>query len=359
MYAAHNGTAGAQSDGGFSLLEVVIAMVILGTMAVAIIGVIMNTQALGVTNRSRVAAANLAAREVDILREEFSRSADAPMNIANQGTVTNPHPLASGVAGQPLRVDGKAYTVERQVAWNITGEGASACSGGVAVKYPTLRVTVSVTWPGMGNTQPVVSRSSIAPRKDDKVLGFNGYVAVRVSDSTGAASVGRTVRVYSAAETRTGVTDTSGCAVVQVNPAVAGSSYSAQVTDASYVDMASSTGPTKLVGIVARGQFNNTTTFTVAAAATLTLRFVTATGAPADPADLVAGQVSVTAAVYSGASGTKLIPVTGTTMVLTGLWPTQYTAFWGSSPTGVPNSPAVISPGGTGTIDVKLPTVTP
>lgn len=349
----------SRRDDGFSLIEVVIAMVVLGTMAVAVIGVIMNTQALGVTNRSRVAAANLAAREVDILREEFSRTADAPMNIANQGTVTNPHPLAGGTAGQPLRVDGKAYTVQRSVAWNITGEGASACSGGVGVKYPTLRVTVSVTWSSMGTTEPVVSRSSFAPRKDDKVLGFNGYVAVKVSDATGGASVGRTVVVSSAAETRSGVTDSSGCAVVQVNPALTGSSYSARVADANFVDMSSTSGPTKIVGVVARGQLNNTTTFTVAQAATLTLRFVTAAGAPATPAEVAGGQVSVTAAEFAGASGTKLIPVTGTTMVVTGLWPTQYTAFWGSTPSGDPNTPVVIPAGGSGTIDVKLPAVTP
>ena len=342
---------------GFSLIELVVAMVVLGTMSLAVIGIILNTQSLGVNNRSRVAAANLAGREVDILREEFTRTSDSPMNIANAGTVVNPHPLPSQAAGQPLRVDGKAYTVKRSVAWNITGEGASACDGGSLVMYPTLRVTVSVTWSGMGSITPVTTTASLAPRKDDKVLGATSFIAVKVSDAAGNPNVGRNVRVFSATESRAAVTDSSGCAVAQVNPAAgAGTSYSAQVTDAGFVDVSGATGPTKTVGIVPRGALNNSVTFTYARAASLTITFVDAAGAPANPGDLVGGSVTLNAAEFGGASGTTVIPVAGPTLTLTGLWPTQYSAYWGSAPPTPPNASVTLTAGGAGSIQVRTTT---
>ncbi|KRD45098.1 hypothetical protein ASE38_13990 [Cellulomonas sp. Root930] len=352
--------ASGRRDDGFSLIELVVAMVVLGSMSLAVIGIILNTQSLGVNNRARVAAANLAGREVDILREEFTRTSDSPMNIANAGTVTNPHPLPSQTAGQPLRVDGGLYTVKRSVAWNITGEGASACDGGSLVMYPTLRVTVTVTWSGMGNIAPVVTTASLAPRKDDKVLGTSSYIAVKVSDASGLPNSGRNVRVYSSGESRTAVTDASGCAVAQVTPASgAGTSYSAQVTDVGFVDVSGATGPTKIVGIVPRGALNNSVTFTYARAATLTLQLVDSTGAPANPADLVGGTVTLNAAEYAGASGTTVLPVTGPTMTLTGLWPTQYSAYWGSAPPTPPNLAVALTSGSAGTIAVAIPVGTP
>ncbi len=125
-----------------SLVEVVVAMVVLAIMASAVLGIILKAQAAGVNNRARISAANLAAREIDILRDEFGRTSDAPATIAASGVVVNPHPLAGGTAGAPLTVDGTQYTVTRSVAWAITGSGDSACEGGSLVDYPTLAVTV-------------------------------------------------------------------------------------------------------------------------------------------------------------------------------------------------------------------------
>ena len=359
VHKAREGTH-LDTERGLSLIELVVAMVVLGSMSLAVIGIILNTQSLGVNNRSRVAAANLAGREVDILREEFTRTSDSPMNIANAGTVINPHPLPSQTAGQPLVVDGKAYTVTRSVAWNITGEGASACDGGSLVMYPTLRVSVSVTWSGMGTIRPVTTTASLAPRKDDKVLGATSFIAVKVSDAAGMPNVGRNVRVYSSSESRVAVTDSSGCAVAQVAPASgAGTSYSAQATDAGFVDVSGATGPTKIVGVVPRGALNNSVTFTYAKAGTLTLKFVNGAGAPANPADLVGGTVTLNAAEFGGASGSRSVPVTGPTMTIGGLWPTQYSAYWGSAPPTPPSGSVTIPGGGAATIQIAIPAGTP
>ncbi|GEA82900.1 type IV pilus modification PilV family protein [Cellulomonas gelida] len=344
-----------RGDDGFSMVELTVAMLVLGILSMVVVGIVLQTQAMSVSNRSRVAAANLAARELDIVREEFSRDADAPAEVADEGTVDNPHPLTGQVAGQALVVDGTSYTVRRTSAWNLTGHGVSACDGGSVVNYPTLRVAVEVTWDGMGQVAPVTSVAALAPRKDDKVVGTHGYVAVKVSTAKGAPSSGRSVIVYSATETRSGVTDASGCAVVQVNPASSGTLYSARLSDSGYVDVSGTAEPVKSVGLVERGKLNNNTTFAYDKAMALRIRFVDAAGDLVADSDVAGQPYTLVAAEYAGASGARLLVADAAVVDLTGLWPTQYGAYLGTLPPA--GGYATVAPGGPGipTIDVVVP----
>ena len=198
-------------------------MLVFGILASVVLGLVLSAQRTSVDNRNRVAAANLAAREVEYVREQFMATASGPMDVANAGTVNNPHPLAGGVAGDPLVLDGTAYSVVRSVMWNITGEtGVSACEGGTLVEHPSLIVTVRVTWPGMGITEPVVNQAVLAPDRGAGLPTTASFAAVAVKDSAGAPNPYRTVVVSSSSETRTGLTDTSGCAVIPLAPPVAG-----------------------------------------------------------------------------------------------------------------------------------------
>ncbi|KQY25096.1 hypothetical protein ASD16_06550 [Cellulomonas sp. Root485] len=337
-----------------SLIEVVIAMVVLGAMSVAVIGVIMNTQSLGVANRARVAASNLAARDLDIVREQFTRSPASPMAVANAGTQVNPNPLPGQTAGQPMVMDGKAYTLTRTVAWNVTGSGASACDGGSLVLYPTLRVTITVTWADMGAVKPVVTNASLAPKKDDGVQGTASFVAVKVTDAAGAASPGRGVQVWSASETKNGVTDTSGCAVIQVSPGAAGATYDARVTDAGYVDLSATPTPTKSVGMVATGQLVNNVTFAYDRAGSVTLHLVDESGAPVPPSAVVGGQITLVASEFSGASGARTVPATASDITVTGLWPTLYGAHPGTTPPATGYTTTPLPAGGSVDIDVVV-----
>lgn len=345
----------AEADAGFSMVELVVAMMVLGVMTMVVVGLVLQTQAMSVSNRSRVAAANLAARELDIVREEFTRDKNAPAGVADQGTVANPHQLTGQAQGQPLTVDGTAYTVRRSSAWNLVGSGSSPCEGGALVNYPTLRVEVEVTWAGMGSVAPVVSEAVLAPKKDDKVAGTHGYVAVKVTNSKGQANPGRSVVVSSATESKTGTTDASGCAVVQVNPAASGTPYTVRLASAGYVDVSGVAEPVKSAGLVERGKLNNNTTFAYDTATTLRIRFVDAAGdLVADSA--VAGQpYTLVASEYAGSSGSTLLVADAATVELTGLWPTQYGAYFGTAPPA--DGYATVTPGGPGvpTIDVVVP----
>lgn len=338
-----------------SLVEVVVAVVVLGILASAVLAVVLQSQAVSAGNRSRVAAANLAAREIDLVREEFFRSDTSPVALEAAGLVTNPHPLPGGTAGQPLVVDGTAYTVKRDSQWNLTGNGQSACEGGSLVVYPTLQVTVVVTWPGMGSIKPVVSSAAMAPEKGNGIPGTDSFVAVKVTDSLGAPNPGRSVTVSGGGTSYSGMTDATGCAVVQVSPAVgAGTPYTVKATDVGYVDISGTTGPSKSTGDVARGQLNNSVTFSLDRAGTVRLRLYDPSGGSIDAAAVTGSQITMVASESAGAGATTPRTVTGVTTVVTGLWPTQYGAYYGVTAPAAGYLTTPLPPGGDITIDVPL-----
>ncbi|WP_162251760.1 type II secretion system protein [Cellulomonas sp. Root137] len=351
MVRSPHGARGA--DQGFSLIELVVAMVVLGTMAMAVIGVIMSSQAQGVTNRSRIAAANLAAREIDLVREEFGASKTGPVNLANAGYVVNPHPLSGGTAGQPLLIDGREYTVTRTAQWNIAGTGASACEGGSLVAYPTLGVTVSVTWPNMGSVQPVVSTASLAPDKNTGIPTTDSFIAAKVLDQNADPLVGIPVSATGAATTM-GYTDASGCAVIRVSPAIAGTAYTIAVADSSYVDLSGTANPSKNSGVILQGQIYAGASFTVAQGGTVTIKIVRSDGQPLSDAQAAGSVVTLVASQYSGASGETQRTAAGVLTTIPNLWPTGYGGYFGSvAPTGG-YAMQDLPPGGNITIEVPL-----
>jgi type II secretory pathway pseudopilin PulG len=349
------GLARARRDeSGVTLIETVIAAVLLAILASAVLTILLKTQSAAVGNRGRVAAANLAAREIEMVKDEFARTPTAPVDIADAGTVTNPHPLAGGLAGQPLIVDGTSYTVVRSASWNVTGTGKSACEGGTLVAQPTLGVTVSVTWPHMGTIQPVVSSATMAPVKGMGVPTTSSFVAVSVNDSLGAANPGRAVRVESGAEVDLGVTDESGCAVIEVNPATGtGTGYTVSLGDAGYVDISGNTNPSKVTGLIGRGTLNSTVGFAYDLAGQVRLTLVDPSGGSLTNAQVAGSQVTLVASESSGATSSTQYTLTGVVTTITGLWPTQYGAYFGLTPPLSGYTSLALAPGGS--IDLTVP----
>jgi prepilin-type N-terminal cleavage/methylation domain-containing protein len=344
-----------RDESGVTLIEVVIAAVLLGILASAVLTILLKTQSATVVNRGRVAAANLAAREIELVKDEFARKPTAPVDIADAGVVTNPHPLTGGVAGQPLVLDGTPYTVVRSAQWNVTGNtGKTACEGGVLVAQPTLGITVSVTWPHMGTVQPVVSSAIMAPVKGTGVPTTSSFVAVSVTDSLGAANPGRAVRVESGAEVYHGLTDESGCAVIEVNPATTGTQYTASLGDAGYVDVSGNMNPSKMTGSVGRGVLSGPFPFTYDRAGQVRLTLVDPSGGPLTKAQVAGAQVTLVASLSSGGA-TSGMPYTLSDVVttITGLWPTQYGAYFGLTAPLSGYASLPLAPGGS--IDLAVP----
>jgi len=341
-----------RDESGVTLIEVVIAAVLLAILASAVLTILLKTQSAAIGNRGRIAAANLAAREIELVKDEFAQAPTAAVAFADAGVVTNPHPLTGGVAGQPLILDGTAYTVVRSASWNVTGTGHSACEGGTLVAQPTLGVTVSVTWPHMGTIKPVVSSALFAPEKGNGVPTTAAFVSVSVKDSHNAPNPGREVRVANGADVHTGVTDDSGCAVIEVNPSTTGTKYTILLGDPGYVDISGKTNPSQMTGLVGRGVLTGPFGFGYDLAGQVRLTLVDPSGGSLTDAEVTGSQVTLHASESTG-TGNTVYALTGVVTTISGLWPTLYGAYFGLTAPLLGYTSLQLAPGGL--IDLAVP----
>ena len=185
-------SADRESDSGLSMVELLMAILIFGIAATAIMSGFISALKSTRSDRNRVQASTLAAREIEITRNEFNATSSGPANLQAATYVVDGHPLPGGTAGQPLVVDQTGYTVIRNVEPLVAGTGVSPCDGGSSVAYPQFQVTVTVTWSSMAGVQPVTNTTVLTPPKG-VISSTYGYVAVKVLNSAGTASSGRTV----------------------------------------------------------------------------------------------------------------------------------------------------------------------
>lgn len=234
------------SDDGVTLVEIMVAITILALLTASIGIALLSIQRTAFQSKQRAAASNLATREMELVRNWFHSSDTAPTAVMAAGDVTNADPLP-GQAGAAV-VDGVPYTVKREVAWLVTGNGVSACDGGSIVSYPSVSVHVVVTWPNMGSVAPVTTDSILTPPKS--VLNAStAYYAIKVLNRDGLPAEGRTVQVSGPSGTQTDLTGPDGCATFLVSTA---GSYTASLTEGAsgYV---SYTGATTATATLATG----------------------------------------------------------------------------------------------------------
>jgi prepilin-type N-terminal cleavage/methylation domain-containing protein len=349
-----NARGGPRSDeAGLTLIEVVIAMVIFAVVAAATVAGLAAVMKTARLDKNRVAAANLASREAEIVRNEFNASLTGPTTLAATNYVVNPHPLPGGTVGNPLYVDSVPYTVTRNVEWLPAGSGKSACDGGAAITYPTLSVKVEVTWPGMGNVPPVETSTILTPKKG--ILSSTlAFVGVKVLDSTGQPRVGQLVQLSGPGGTSTDTTADDGCAVFSVTSF---GTYAASMNTAGYVDFYGTQSPSKNV-VVSSGTLSQLT-FNYDRASTLAVTFTTE-GGYALPTTLPGITLANTGLQPTG---TRLLVSSGATTTIPTLWPFPdgYSVWAGtcsqSDPAtagGTRSAAVVVAPGASGTTTTRL-----
>ncbi len=199
-------------DGGFTMIELMVSMTILALVSASFAYGLELAMSVTRQDRARVQATNLAARELEIVRNEFGASKTAPTTLGAVSEVTNPHPLPGGTNGQPLNLDGLDFTVVRTVEWLPAGTGTSPCDGGSAVTYPSLGVNVRVEWEENGTERDVESNTVLTPPKGT-LATIQGFIAAKVlgADGTGVASLPVDITGPGGSQTR--VTAADGCAV--------------------------------------------------------------------------------------------------------------------------------------------------
>jgi prepilin-type N-terminal cleavage/methylation domain-containing protein len=345
--------ADASDDDGFTLIEVVIAMVVLAIFSAAVGVVLLDGLEVSKAGRQRVAAANLAAREIEIARNQFASSEAAAIALAATGAVSNPNPLS----GSSSVVDGVPYTVSRTVQWLPTGNGASPCDGGSLVNHPSLRVQVSVTWPNMGFAKPVRSSTLLTPPKG--LLGSTtiAFVAMKAVNAAGQGSAGVQMHASGPGGSFVQTTDSAGCAVFQVGAA---GTYAVVADMAGWVDQTGAQRAEKSivaqVGQLARGEM----TYDRGATMDVTLLVEPGYGTPSSLPSVNYMKPNVPLS-----SARVVVPSAGLTTQISGLWPSRdgYSAWAGacndSDPAGLPTNgsreaPVVLGPGQTGAVNARL-----
>jgi type II secretory pathway pseudopilin PulG len=336
-----------------SLIEVVIAMVIFAIVASAVIAGLAGAMKTARLDKNRVAAANLAARELEITRNEFNDSAVSPTALAAIPVVVNPHALPGQTAGADLQVDGIPYQVTRTVGWQPAGTGQSSCDGGSAVTYPKLAVNVTVSWPSMGSIPPVTSNTVLTPKKGILASSLS-FVAVKVLRASGLPNQNVLVTLTGPGGTSTGTTDAAGCAVLS---ATAAGAYTASLNTAGYVDYYGSQSASKAVTVTSGSLTQVQFSYDLAATLAVTLG---TEGGFALPGTLPKLTLSNTGLQPLG---TKVFSTSGATTTIPSLWPfTDGYGVWAGScaqsdpaAAGGTRSPSVVmAPGATGSTSVRL-----
>lgn len=202
----------APADAGFTMIELMVSMVILAMVSSAFAYGLQLSLAVTREDRARIQATNLAARELEIVRNEFGSSKTAPTTIGATSQVINPHKLPGGTAGQPLDLDGTKFTVTRTVEWLPAGTGTSPCDGGAAVTYPSLGVNVNVSWTDNGRSRDVESNTVLTPPKGT-LATIKGFVAAKVQGADGLGVASLPVDISGPGGGQTRVTASDGCAV--------------------------------------------------------------------------------------------------------------------------------------------------
>lgn len=291
-----------EDDDGFTIIEVVIAMMVFAVVALGVAYSTLTTIRMTGDARAREVAANLAAGEVDALR-----AAADPFTVYD--------------ATRTVTVDGNAYIVTRRAGWvSATGTSSGCGTGTGTLLYK--RVNVAVSWAGRLNTASAAHADTIlAPNSRINDPGYGSVlVSVLAADGTGSAGASVSLTPTSGGAPVSApipATDADGCAYAFK---VAPGTYRVGISRAGSVDQVQQTAPTASV-TVNKGEAVSAS-FTYDYASRLTVRYAPdAAPAPYLPAAL---EVS-----YFSASG--LYRVAGLPAVVS-LYPfgSGYTAVAGS-----------------------------
>jgi prepilin-type N-terminal cleavage/methylation domain-containing protein len=344
-------------DAGMTLIELMMAMVIFAIVAAGTVAGLTSALTTTRSDRSRIAASDLAARELEIVRNTFESSSSGPATVAATTQVVDGNPLPGGTAGQPLVVDNTPYTVTRNIEWLPAGSGHSPCDGGAGVTYPSLEVTVTVTWPKMSGVQPVQSTTILTPPKNT-LNSTTGFVSVKVVNAANQPTSGQTVTLTGPGGTLTDVTSSDGCAVFASSST---GTYSASLSASGYVDNYGANVATKSVGLATGTLTQISFNYDLAATLNVTMQTTSGYALPTEFPSVTLANTGLQPA------GFKYLTPSAAATTVPGLWPFTdgYTSWAGSctqsdpAASGGTRSPAVIvAPGGTGSSTLTLAPIT-
>lgn len=234
-------------DAGFTLIEVIVAMVLFAIIITGFLYVLTSSLTMSRDTRARIVAANLASQQIDLVR-----SAATVFDVVDSTRTTT--------------LNGDTFTIDVSSSWATSSGGTATCEAGAATGALTYKqVTVEVTWGGMPDGAAVFSDTALTPRTkiNDPT---RGTVLVGVVDAAGVGVSGATVSLSPANGVASVTTDSDGCAYLLKVPI---DTYTVSVSKSGYVSDQQLATPTATVPVTAgstsRASFgyDRATTFSV------------------------------------------------------------------------------------------------
>lgn len=290
------------SDEGFTIIEVMVAMTIFALIAAGIAAGITSSLVLAKDTRAREVAASVAMEDIDTLRDTSSI-----------------FDVKSGTAQR--QVGGRTYDLKRTVTWTKSSGASNACgTGDGTLSYKAVTVTVSwATTASSSGSQRFTMSSAIAPLTNIN-SDSTGSILVGVTNANGVGVAGIVPTVSGGpAGVTFPATDSEGCTYVS---GVAPGTYTVSVARSGYVDSTQQVSPSQQSVKVSAGS-SGAAAFAFDQAATYSYQYATTPDSGAVlPTNL---QLSVTNAV----SGTKVYDRSPTSVSLFP-FPSGYQAVAGS-----------------------------
>lgn len=241
-----------QDDDGFTLVEVIVAMMVFALVALGVGYSTLTTIRMSADTRARETATNLAAAEIDAVR------ALADPFVVQDATTTR-------------TLAGTRFTIRRDAGWVAGSDTSNDCGLGTGtLQYK--RVNVEVSWPGALGAAPAAKADTIlapATRLNDPAYG-SILVSVTAADGTGSRGVSVSITPDGSGTplaTQPAATDAGGCSFAFK---VAPGSYTVAISRANGVDATQQTAPVRSVAVVAGGagsaafQYDTAASFSVA-----------------------------------------------------------------------------------------------
>lgn len=225
----------ATADDGFTLAEVLVALLVFALLSTGVIYTVLQAFSLTRDARNRQVAANLAAQAVDEVHD-----------AANLFTVLD--------KTSTYTLNNDIFTVVRQTQWVTDPSTSGSCGTGGSGMLRYKRVNVTVTWDGMrSGTTPVRSDTVVAP---DQAINdpTKGTILVAVTGSSGTPRPGVSITAVAAAVagntavTVSGIaaTDAQGCTyVLSVKPGT----YNVTASRSGYLSVDQSASPVVQVSV--------------------------------------------------------------------------------------------------------------
>jgi prepilin-type N-terminal cleavage/methylation domain-containing protein len=195
-HSAARETCGAQSDdGGFTLVEILVATLVFALTATATVGILITAIRTVRENSDRVYASNLA-------RSEIERQRELGTDLITIGNTTTTTTTPEGV-----------FTISTTSNWVGLNQATDACEA-AAPGQAYMRVHVEVS--GATISDPQMSDTIIAPGDDSSLLD-SGQIAIKVADERANPVSGVTLQVRNVAAagpTTSYLTGPDGCVFV-------------------------------------------------------------------------------------------------------------------------------------------------